>query len=703
MTKSPATRPPLEAPEAVDRLLHPRAVALIGASNDEQKFSGQPLRNLRSAGYPGGIYPVNRRGGEVGGLPALTDVADLPEDVDVALVMVPAASCAETVRRLGEVGVPVAVIAVSGFAEMGTDEGERLQKELALAGREAGVRLVGPNCNGLYETSVPLPLGYNRTHSQMLRAGSVALISHSGALFGGFVPLLESYGQGVSAFVSCGNEVDLELTDYVDHVLADERTKVVALVLDGVSDGGMFRAALQRARAADKPVVALKLGNTSSGSSAAQAHSSRMAGKQAAYEAVFTAEGVVSVPTLETLAVASAVLAAGRAPRRPGVAGFSTSGAGGILLADTLGSHGVPLSSLSAETQATMGPIAGFARVMNPFDIGAAGSATIQQNLDALASDGDTGSLLFYLTPTPTQLWQQALADGVAATAARHTDLPILVVSPAPVSVEESATYAAAGVPVVRSLLDASATLSSLVDAVFPGHEDGQGSPVLVAGGSGHALSEPASKQYLAVRGLQMPRELVVTSVDEARKAGTEISYPLVLKAAGAGLTHKSENKLVVLDVQVESALEAHFEDLDRRGRLLDPFGYEGIVVSRFVGPGVEVVLGVTVDPDFGPMILFGAGGVLTELIADVAVAPAPLDATQARSLVSSTKVARLLDGYRGADPADVDALVDLVVRLSNVAADEGRTLAAIDLNPVRVLPAGRGVAILDALVVETS
>ena len=695
----------LAAAEAVDHLMHPRAVALVGASNDEQKFSGQPLRNLVAAGYPGGIHPVNRRGGDVGGLTAVTDVADLPGDVDLAMVMVPAGACPDTVRQLGRAGVPVAVIAVSGFAEMGTPDGERLQEELARAGREAGVRLVGPNCNGIYETSVPLPLGYNHTHSLRLTAGSVALISHSGALFGGFVPLLESFGHGVSSFVSCGNEVDLELTDYMDHVLADDRTEVVALVLDGVSDGARFRAALQRARAAGKRVVALKLGNTSSGTTAAQAHSSRMAGTQAAYEAVFTAEGVVSVPTLETLALAAALLAGGRSPRHPGVAAFSTSGAGGILLADILGMRGVPLSQLSAETRETMAPLAGFARVMNPFDIGAAGPATIEQNLDALASDPETGSLLFYLTPAPTQLWRQALADGVAAVAARHPDLPVLVVSPAPVSDEEAATYRAAGVPVVRSLLDATEALHAVVDSVFPGHEHGESVAHTseAAGTAGRALSEPASKQYLADRGLPMPPDVVVGSVDEARKLGTDLGYPLVLKAAGSGLTHKTENGLVALDVQDEAALVAHFEDLDRRGRLLDPEGYEGVVVSRFAGVGVEVVLGVSDDPDFGPMVLFGAGGVLTELLGDVAVAPAPLDEEQARALVGSTRVARLLHGYRGAEPTDVDALVDLLVRLSRVAADEGHALTGIDLNPVRVLPAGQGVVILDALVVRSS
>jgi acyl-CoA synthetase (NDP forming) len=694
----------LSAGEAVARLLHPRAVALVGASNDLEKFSGQPLRNLRTAGYPGPVYPVNRRGGEVGGVPAMREISELPDGVDVALVMVPAAGCPEAVRELGAAGVPVAVIAVSGFGEMGTPEGEQLQEELERAADESGVRVVGPNCNGIYETRVPLPLGYNHTHSQLLVAGSVALVSHSGAMLGGFVPLLESYGAGLSAFVSCGNEVDLELTDYVDHLVDDPSTGVIALILDGVSDGPGFRRSLQRARAADKPVVALKLGNTSSGTSAAQAHSSRLAGAQAAYEAVFAAEGVISVPTLETLAVAAAVLAHARLPHERGVVAFSTSGAGGILLADTLGAHGVELTDLAEATRQRMAPLAGFARVMNPFDIGAAGPTTIEANLQALADDPGAGMMLFYLTPAPTQKWRQALAEGVAAAAAAHPRLPVLVVSPASMSGREAETYARAGVPVVASLLDAVVAVRAVLDVALPSPPWSVPEAVgAVSGVMGRALSEPASKRWLEERGVPMPAEVVVNDLESARSAARRVGYPLVLKAAGSGLTHKSEHGLVVLDVKDEAELDRHFAELDRRGRGLDAAGYEGVLVSRFAASGIEVMIGVTLDPDFGPMLVIGAGGVLTELISDVAVTPVPLSEDAARALVATTKVGRLLGGYRGSDPSDVDALVDLVVRLSEIAADEAGALEAIDLNPVRVMPAGQGTSVLDALVVKST
>jgi acyl-CoA synthetase (NDP forming) len=696
----------LQAGEAIRRLMHPRAVALVGASDDPEKFSGQPLRNLRHAGYTGGIHPVNLRATAVGGLPAVRTVAELPQDVDTAMVMVPAAACAQVVRDLGAAGVHTAIVAVSGFAEVGTAAGKELQEELRIAGLEAGVRLVGPNCNGIYETREPLPLGYNYTHSQILARGSVALVAHSGAMLGGFVPLLESYGAGLSAFVSCGNEVDLELLDYVEYFIEDPDTAVIALILDGVHDGARLRRAIAAAHGAGKPVIALKLGNSSNGSAAAQAHSSRLAGTKAAYDAVFAADGVVNVPTLETLAVASALLAHGRVLTSTSVVGLSTSGAGGVLLADTFGAQGLRLAQLSPATVGRLADTVGFAQAMNPFDIGAAGAASVEANLSALAADPGAGALVFYLTPTPTLSWRRRLAEGVAAVATAHPALPIVVVSPAPVDAEAAEIYRAAGVPVVVSTLDAAVALGALAAAVTEPIAEAAGGtavPPADAGDgavAGTALSEARSRAFLRAGGVPVPEEVVADSADAAVAAAARIGYPVVAKAAGSGLTHKTEEGLVRLGLADADAVRAACDELSERGRRLDPDGYEGVLVTSMVTDGEEVVIGVSTDPDFGPLVLFGAGGVTAELVADVALAPAPLDRDAARRLIARTRVARLLDGYRGSAPLDVEALIDVMVAVSVVAAKRAGEIVAIDLNPVRVLPAGEGVAVLDALVV---
>ncbi len=435
----------------------------------------------------------------------------------------------------------MAVIAVSGFAEMGTDEGVRLQEELAAAGRESGVRVVGPNCNGVYQTEVPLPLA-TTTPTLWPSSQARSLSSRTAAHCSRVVPMLESFGQGISSFVSCGNEVDLELTDYVDYLIEDDQTRVLALILDGVTDGHRFRSALRRAREAGKQVVALKLGNTSAGNSAAQAHSSRMAGTAAVYEAVLASEGAVLVPTLETLAIVSALAAGGRSARTPYTTALSTSGAGGILLADNLGRYGVALTELADVTHTTMAPRAGFARVMNPFDIGAAGPNTIHDHLAALAGDPGTGALLFYLTPTPTEAWRVSLAEALAVTATAHADLPVVVPAlPRSASARRGSIgrrRTRGGVPPRRHgrcAVDGGRAVPRLrVDHAAP-------ASLGRTGADGHALSEPASKAYLAGRGVEMTRELLVDSLDAARKAGTDLGYPLAPKAAGAGLTHKTE------------------------------------------------------------------------------------------------------------------------------------------------------------------
>jgi acyl-CoA synthetase (NDP forming) len=297
------------------------------------------------------------------------------------------------------------------------------------------------------------------------------------------------------------------------------------------------------------------------------------------------------------------------------------------------------------------------------------------------------------------------LADGVATVASRRPKLPVLVISPAPISGDEADTYRAAGVPVVGSLLDAVTGLKALVDvyASGPGDPVHSDSPSHEDFGAGTPLSEQASKRFLADRGIEMLHEVVAASVEEALAAARQIGYPVVLKAAGAGLMHKSEHQLVALEVADDNAVREQFTELSERGRSLDPNGFEGVIVTRFVVGGVDVLLGVSVDPDFGPMVLLGAGGVLAELIADIAVAPAPMDEPQARALLDSTKISGLLHGHRGSVVCDTDALIDLVVRLSQVAATEADVLQAIDLNPVRVMPADQGVVVLDALVVGSS
>src|SRR5882757_6357534 len=539
------------ARRAVAALLRPRSVALVGASSDVEKFSGQPLRNLLAAGFTGAVYPVNPRGGEMHGVPVLSNAADIPHGTDLGVIMVPAAAAVDVVTILGDRGVTTAIVAVGGFAELGTEAGRELQGRLGETARRHGIRIVGPNTNGVYNATEGIPLGYNYVHSLRLRPGAIGLISHSGAMLGGFLSLLEQFGQGISAFVSCGNEIDLTMDDYCDYLVDDNATHVLALIMDAVSDGARFRRLAERARAVGKPIVVLKLGNSSAGTQATQAHSSRLAGSSAAYEAVFHAEGIVSVPTLETLALAVTLLAQRRRPRRAGVVATSSSGAGSIMVADVLTELGTPPVALAPATVEAMTPHAGFAQVINPFDNGAAGLANTEPSLLALADDPRAGSFVSYLHPMPTETWRTTLASAIADVARRHLDMPVVAISPASMTDDEARIYREAGVPVLGSTLDALTVIAALHRrlAAAANAEVVETDQTRTTTAEGHSLSEIDSKQVLRPFGIRFPIEILASTADDATTAATSLGLPVVQKATGANLTHKSEHALVQVGV----------------------------------------------------------------------------------------------------------------------------------------------------------
>jgi acetyltransferase len=423
-------------------LLRPKSIAFVGASSDPGKQSGQPVRNIVAAGFDGTVYAVNRRGEPVGTVPTYKTIEEIPGPLDIGFVTVPAAQCAAAVEELGRRGARAAVIAVGGFAETGSETGARLTRDIKTSAGESGIRLVGPVCNGLYSTHACLALGYNAIHQRALQRGNVAFISHSGALAGTFVSLLEAAGSGISAYISAGSEVDLGLADFIDYFAGDHQTRVIGLLLDHVGDGEKFLAAVRKARGAGKPVVALKLGETPLGRAATLAHSSHLAGEKSIYEAVFQAEGIRAVPSVECLAITCALLAQGRYRGSGGVIGTSSSGGGAIMLADLLSREGVPVPSLSPQTLADIGGRLRFdaARIMNPFDLGLGGRQYYHDNVASLARDPSSALLIAFGTPVPQlQTAEQHAHFAIAAVdaARENPDLPVLYLSPAPLFDDE--------------------------------------------------------------------------------------------------------------------------------------------------------------------------------------------------------------------------------------------------------------------------
>lgn len=698
----------LHTVHAIETLFAPRSIVFVGASADATKQSGQPVRNVAAAGYSGVLCAVNRRGEPIGATPTYTSIDALPEAMDVAFVTLPAEQCALTVRQLGAKGVKVAVLAVGGFAETGSATGQRLADEVRTASQEAGVRLVGPVCNGLYDTRRRLALGYNAVHQREVRAGNVALISHSGALAGPFVSLVEAAGAGISAFVSAGSEIDIGLSDFIEYFSTDEHTKVIAVIVDHVGDGSTFVAAVRSARRAGKEVVALKLGNTALGRAATLAHSSHLAGARHVYEAVFRAEGVRSVPSIEALALTCALLSSGRSRTAGGIVGTSSSGGGAIILADLLTQQGIPVPKLAERTLQEMGNRLRFdaARIMNPFDLGLGGRQHYVANVATLADDPSTAMLLVFGTPVPqmqTAAQHAQLAMAAVNTAQTNPDLPVLYLTPAPLFDDERNILEAGGIPVTRSTLDAVAVSKAMLPIEPVAHHNREDLVSAADAGSRSGnLSEYQSKVLLRSFGMPFPDEMLVRSDDEAVAAATRLGYPVVLKASGAGIAHKSERRLVELALRDEAELRAAWMRLMGRLANIADAGFEGCLVAPYIEDGIETIVGFTRDPEFGLICVVGPGGVLAELFGAEGMCHLTLPMTRAGlgRAIDANPLGKLLAGYRGGETCDFDAFIDFVLDAGRIAAILGPRLLALDLNPVKVRTRDRGACALDSVCV---
>ncbi|QBI20786.1 hypothetical protein ER308_15245 [Egibacter rhizosphaerae] len=717
---------------AVGTLLRPRSVAFIGASRDEEKLSGWPLRNLVQAGFNGDVYAVGRGGGRLHGAPVLASPAELPHPIDVAFVTLPAAASEEAVAELLEVGVGIIVIAANGFAETGSEDDRDRQARLVERVRAAGAHLLGPNTNGVYNYVDGIPLGYNYVHARPQAPGSVGLVSHSGALVSTIAPMVAKQGSGISHFVSCGNEADLDLLDAVAFLVDDADTGVIGVLLDSVAEPGRFRELVRAAQAAGKEVVALKLGASDRGEAAATAHASRMGGAHAAYESLFADEGVWQAQTPESFTLLATMVAEGRAPRRPSVTAASTSGAGAVSVADWCDELGVGLASLSPATAEAMRRPGSRAQAMNPFDLGAGRVQESEAYLRTLAAAEETGLLLVVLTRLQSVDRRAFVVDAVASAARAEPDLPVLVVGGGDMEPDEEEALRAAAVPVGTTadvVLAARSAIHRLrglpvgcdvnVAAVarWSVPAPGESSVGAVGASSGEpsehetevaiasppvAWSEAESLATLKAAGCSVTARVVPPDADLVAGEADRVGYPLVLKGSMPGVAHKSDHGLVVKGLDDADEVRQALSTVSARAARLRGGTLDGIVLAPMVRDAVELVVAARRDPDFGVTLLWGWGGTMTELLRDVVVEPCPLGEGAITRLVGGTRVGSLLTGFRGAAAADLAALAREAATLTKLL--EGRDdIDAVEVNPLFVRPAGEGVVVADALVVPRS
>jgi len=692
--------------EALSRLLQPRSVAVIGASGDPAKTAGRPVSYLLKHGFAGTIYPVNPKLDRIGDLPCYRNVASLPEVPDVGIVLLGAERAHVAVRELAERGAAAAIVLASGYTETGEEGARRQQQLLEAAGTT--LRILGPNTIGLVNLTDHIVLSASGAlEMDHFHAGAIGVVSQSGGILGALLSRAAARGIGLSKLVSTSNEVDLELADFVNALVDDPATRVIALYIEAIRHPEKFRAAALRAARAGKPIVAFKIGRSEAGAQAAVSHTGALAGADRMYDALFRQTGVIRAQTFGDLLDIPAALATGRVLRGRRVAILTSTGGAGTLVSDSLGVCGF-------ETPAPDEPTAAALRALQTGDHAALDRNPIDVTLAGLQPDLLRGAIKALLaSPSYDALavivgssgvGRPELMAGAIEDCLPLSDKPVLAyVSPhAP---EAAALLTQRGVP---AFVAAESCTAALVGMLQAGRwQPPADAPASAARVPTHdlptgSLDEAQAKQLFARFGVPCARERVVCNGEEAERAARELEGPVVLKILSSEITHKSDVGGVAVNVppeHVAARLDAMATEVAR---------HTGVRPARFlvqemVSGGTELILGMHRDA-LGTAILLGMGGVTAELFKDTTIRLLPaeggLGRAEALSMARELKTWPLLDGFRGRPKADVEALVDAIVAFSRMAAQLGDRLVEAEINPLFVRSQGAGVRAADGVVV---
>ena len=695
-------------PRSLDALLRPASVAVIGASNDPTRIGGRPIRYLRAAGFAGRIHPVNPKHREVQGLPAFPHVSAVPEAVDLAVVAVPAPSVVETVEACAARGARAAVVFSAGFAETGA-EGRRRQRRLAAVAADTGIRVLGPNCLGVYNSGIGLFATFSTTLEDGFPVpGGAALVSQSGA-YGSHLSLLaRKRNVAVRYWVTTGNEADVSVPEALGWLAEQDDVSVIMAHAEGITDRDALVRALETARARRKPVVFQKVGATEVGARAARSHTAALAGADAVYEAAFRQFGAYRARDTDEMLDVAYAAGFGVFPESPRVALVSISGGVGVQMADAAVGLGLDVAPLSESAQSRLKAALPYASPRNPVDVTAQAFNRVELVADNLGivfeEERHDAVVAFFTYVAAADGMVEPIRRAIAAARARRPDRALALSIVAPPEIVRR--YEADGCPVFEDPTRAVRSVAALhrfsrIFAERPGAPPEAAAraprPALPDG----PLSERQAKDLLAEAGVPVLGAELARTAGEAARAAAAFGAPVAVKLCAPGVLHKTELGGVALDVPDAAAARRAFETVTSRARAVDPaLRVEGVLIAPMVAGGVETILGVRRDPTFGPVVLFGLGGTLVEVLDDVSLRVAPFGEAEARRMIAETRAGKVLRGTRGRGPYDVAALAAALSRLSVFAADHGERLESAEVNPFVVLPEGRGALALDALVV---
>ncbi|HEY5299399.1 MAG TPA: acetate--CoA ligase family protein [Acetobacteraceae bacterium] len=684
-------------------LLAPRSVAVLGASNDAARIGGRPIAYMLASGFKGALYPVNPNRAEVQGLRAYASVADLPETPDVAIVAVPAAIAVQALDDLGRRGTKAALVFTAGFAEVDA-EGQAMQDRMVAAARGHGMRILGPNCLGVFDGRT----GYYATFSSSFDSGwpvpgRIGIASQSGAYGTHLYTLARNRGIGASLCIMTGNECDVTMGECIGWLAENDEVDVIAVYAEGIREAPGLIAAFEAARAARKPIVMMKVGRSALGTQAAKSHTASIAGDDAVTEAVMAEFGVIRARTSEEMLDIAQTATRRIYPVGNTLGMITLSGGAGVLVSDVAEQVGLAMPPMPEEAQARLKALVSFCAPRNPVDATAqVGNdlTLLTPFMEALVADGGYASILGFFTMVASTARWPAMLEHLDAVRANHPDrLYVLSVIAPPERIRaleqdgwichEDPTRAVNAIAAMGRYGAAFAA----PPAAAP--------PVVAAVALPAATpSEAEAKRLLAAAGILSAPEQACADAALAVAAAERFGFPVVMKILSPDILHKSEIGGVLLDVADARAVRDGFATLLERARTAAPAArIEGVLVAKQLKGGVECILGIHRDPVFGPIAMFGLGGIFVEILKDVVFRRCPFGVDEAERMIRSIKGAPLLLGARGRAKADVKALAAMLARLSVFADQAGDRLASVDLNPVFAMPEGEGAFAADAVV----
>jgi len=702
--------------KSIHAMLHPRNIVLVGATDKPGNYAARIWNNLIKYQYEGGLFPINAKRETIWGVPCYKDFASLPEKPDHVLVLVPARVAVQVIRDAAAAGARSATIVTSGFSELQDEDSQRLAAELQQAVRETGMAVTGPNCLGNLSAGERLFTNIDDRIVTM-EAGAVAIAGQSGAIVMAIRQALEDRGVGVGYMVTTGNEAGLETPDLMSYFAADPQIRVIVVYLEGVRNTKAFRDACKAARAAGKPVIALKLGASEGGRAAAMAHTGALAGSIETFDAISTREGVIRVRGLDELIETTECFVHAAVPKGDRLAAVTLSGGKRGLLLDAFYSAGLNFAPLKKDASDKLAKMLGPGSIVgNPLDAGFAAvvdPSVYMQSIKIMIDDPDTDIVIIdaELPKAPHELRERNLR--IVNEMAGRGGKPVIYISSMSIGFTEFTKALRKSLPhitvmqgmdravtAIKSLIDYAKLRKEVPDIVSSSKASARA--VLektLKNANGAALDEVASKNLLRAYGIPISKEAITQTAAEAVKIAKKIGFPVVAKVVSADILHKSDIGGVVLNLNSAAEVRKAFDDITARvKKLKSKPKLEGILIAQQVKADLELVVGASLDAEMGPVVLFGTGGIDIELLKDVALAGAPLDADEARALIGRTKAGVKIRGYRGKPALHEASAVKALVGLSNLIADAGNRIASIDVNPFLINP--RTAVAVDALIV---